>query len=55
MTPFAMFVLLSATAMVLIAADRRRPTGFKAAAIVLCTGGAIFSLSVALLDWWVYG
>ena len=26
-----------------------------AAAIVLCTGGAIFSLTVALLDWWVYG
>ena len=34
MTPFAMFVLLSATAMVLIGSDRRRPTGFKAAAIV---------------------
>lgn len=55
MTPFAMFVLLSATAMVLIGSDRRRPTGFKAAAIVLCTGAAIYSLSVALLEWWVYG
>lgn len=53
MTPFAYFVVLSAIAMVTIGSDRRRPTGFKAATIVLCSGAAIFSLAVCLLGWWL--